>query len=148
MTAEDFMTIGVSDKRIRNKKRLLLYSSCLTSSAVDIISSFSEDYASFPVCLESTHMNMVGFKLIGAAIRTGLREVAALTVDGSPHCVQLHYVLEEVARILPGLRVRHMVISKGRVVEISSKTVRNSRYLAGLEEECGRHQKDERESHG
>ncbi len=147
---EDFMTVSVSDRRIRERKRLLLYSTCLTRSAanLDLVSSFSNDYVSFSVCLESTHMNMVGFKLLGTAIRTGLKEVAALTVDGSPHCIQLHYVLEEVARVLPDLNVRHMVVSKGHVIEINPRTVRNSRYLARLEEECSWYQEDERERHG
>lgn len=93
------------------------------------------DYAVLTACPEAEHINMVGFKLAGMLARLpSVEEVAAVTTDGSMHCIQLHYVLEELEKVMPGrFRRRHFVATRDGLVEVSPEAVRVSRFLARVE---------------
>jgi len=93
------------------------------------------DYAVLTACPEAEHINMIGFKLAGMLARLpSIEEVVVLTTDGSMHCVQLHYVVEELERIMPGrFRRRHMVATREGLVEVSAEAVKTSRFLARVE---------------
>jgi hypothetical protein len=43
---------------------------------------------------------MIGFKLAGIIARCNFEEVAVVTVDGSMHCTQLHWALEEIYKFM------------------------------------------------
>ena len=103
----------------------------------NIVQNFSEKNEGFAVlhiCLEETHVNQAGFK-IGSIIKyAGISDVAALTVDGSPHCIQLHYVIEDIKRhFAPEITTAHFVVEKGIVHEISAEAVKRSRHLSKIQ---------------
>ena len=50
----------------------------------------------YDVCLEKEHLNMVVTKIIGMVARGKIKKLVFATVDKSPHCVQLHYVVKEL----------------------------------------------------
>lgn len=54
----------------------------------------------YEVCLESTHINMVITKIIGMLSRVKMNKVIYASVDKSPHCIQLHYIDNEVRKAL------------------------------------------------
>ena len=54
----------------------------------------------FEVCLESTHINMVITKLSAMLCRAKIKRVVFATVDGSPHCTQLHYIENELQKAM------------------------------------------------
>lgn len=114
---------------IRKLKRILIYGTCLRDEYPEVLYEFSKDYVPLAVCLEEEHMNMVGFKL--ATIMNSCKpiEIVVLTVDGSPHCVQLHMMVEECLKLVPGINVKHYVIYKGETIEVSSKAIKTARYL-------------------
>ena len=86
------------------------------------------------VCLEETHVNQAGFKIGSIVKYSDISEVTALTVDGSPHCVQLHYVIDDVKRhFAPEIETKHYVVEKGNVHEISTAAVKRSRHLSKIQ---------------
>ncbi|MFW9958470.1 MAG: hypothetical protein ACFFCT_10390 [Candidatus Odinarchaeota archaeon] len=86
------------------------------------------------ICLEETHMNQAGFKIASIIKYAGISDVAVLTVDGSPHCVQLHYVIEDIKRhFAPEIITTHYVIEKGVVHEVSDEAVKRSRHLSKIQ---------------
>ena len=88
----------------------------------------------YEVCLEETHMNMVAHK-IASIIRIGkLKTLTFASVDGSPHCVQLHYIANELKKImkLDNLEIKNIVIVDNILVEISEETISKSKKLSEL----------------
>jgi hypothetical protein len=133
---QHLMRVNVGDKRLRDRGKLLLIGSCMDRYP-EIVKEFSErdgGQAVLHVCLEETHVNQAGFK-IGSIVRySGITEVTALTIDGSPHCVQLHYVIDDVKRhFTPEITTKHYVVEKGKIHEISSDAVKKSRHLSKIQ---------------
>ncbi|MEM1596584.1 MAG: 4Fe-4S ferredoxin [Desulfurococcaceae archaeon] len=119
---------------LRDKEKLVVVSRCLETENPRVIEEFrSNDYVVLTACPEEEHVNMLGFKLAGILARCKFKEVAVLTVDGSMHCTQLHWMLEEVFKITkPEATRKHFVEYKGNVVEIPLNIVKKSRFLSKL----------------
>ena len=120
--------VNASSKLIRTRKRLLIVGRCLITEHPEVIERF-KDYAIVTACPEAEHVNMLGFKLFGIVIRNQLDEIAVLTTDGSMHCIQLHYMVEEIARRID-FRRRHFVYENAEVIEIPPEVVKISRYMS------------------
>ncbi len=81
--------------------------------------------------MEESIFNVVALKIASILARIELDELGILTVDGSPHCLQLHHVAEEALKITrSNCRLRHFVVVKGKIKEIPSIAVKISRYLS------------------
>jgi len=89
----------------------------------------------YEVCLEETHINMVFSKLIGIISRNDIKKIVFATVDKSPHCVQLHYLESEIRKAINNddIEIIHYVAVDNKLVEISSKTISDSKNLSKLE---------------
>ena len=133
---QHLMRINVGDKRLRKKGKLLLVGSCMDRFP-EIVKELSEKdsgQAVLHVCLEETHVNQAGFKIGSIVKYSDISEVTALTVDGSPHCVQLHYVIDDVKKhFAPEIETKHYVVEKGNVHEISTAAVKRSRHLSKIQ---------------
>ncbi len=133
---QHLMRINVGDTRLRDKGKLLLVGSCMDRFP-EIVKEFSDrdgGQAVLHVCLEETHVNQAGFKIGSIVKYSGISEISALTVDGSPHCVQLHYVIDDVKRhFAPEIETKHFVVEKGKVHEISTNAVKRSRHLSKIQ---------------
>ncbi|MDK6028180.1 4Fe-4S ferredoxin [Ignisphaera sp. 4213-co] len=105
------------------------------SACLKIINnSFVEELAKGKVvlyaCPEREHPALYG--KIASIIRSSKpRSVTVVTVDGSPHCFQLHAAVNEAEYILgEKINKKHYVVVDGeKVVEISPDAVRVARYL-------------------
>ncbi len=122
----------MASRLIRGKRKLLIIGRCLEVEKPWAIEKFSdEEYAKLTVCLEETHVNMAGFKLAGILARVPVEEVAVLTTDGSMHCIQLHFMVEEIFRLMNlQARRRHFVVAGSEVVEVPAEAVKTARYLS------------------
>ena len=91
----------------------------------------------YDVCLEEHHLNMVVTKLIGMLSRVKIKRVVFATVDKSPHCVQLHYVENEIRKAmrLEDVIMVHYVAIDDKLCEISYDTVKKSKSLYRLQTE-------------
>ena len=91
----------------------------------------------YDVCLEQQHLNMVVTKLIGMLSRVKIKRVVFATVDKSPHCVQLHYVENEIRKAmrLEDVIMVHYVAIDDKLCEIAYDTVKKSKSLYRLQTE-------------
>lgn len=130
----DFLSYNVAGKKIRKNKKILLYGTCIYYEYPDILRSLTKDRVPLAVCLEKEHMNMVALKLASILARIPLKEIVVLTVDGSPHCVQLHMAVEEVIKIVKptNIIVKHLVIENNKIIEIDEKCIKYARYLSKI----------------
>ncbi|AGB05118.1 hypothetical protein AciM339_1256 [Aciduliprofundum sp. MAR08-339] len=124
----DLMSTNAKGKNVRGKK-LLLYGSCLDESP-EYLEKF-KDYTKLAFCPEREHINMAFYKLM--AMLSVAEELVVITTDGSPHCVQMHYIAEEVLRYsAKKFPLRHFVVNNGKIIEVSSEDVKISRYLSKI----------------
>ena len=83
------------------EEKMIIIGSCLEYMFPKIyneLNAISENI--YDVCLEDTHLNMVITKIAGMIARKKCKELTFVTVDKSPHCVQLHYVVKELENIM------------------------------------------------
>ena len=88
----------------------------------------------YDICLEQTHINMVITK-IGGMIRTGkIKNIIFASVDKSPHCVQLHYIRNELEKMmdLKDINIKNYVIVDNELIEISQDIISISKNLSKL----------------
>lgn len=128
------MDVNAKSTVFRGKDNIVIVSRCLEVEKPHIIEELrASGYVVLTACPEAEHVNMLGFKLAGILARCRFKEVAVLTVDGSMHCTQLHWMLEEVFKVMKlDASRKHLVEHKGGVVEIPLDVVKKSRFLTKL----------------
>jgi hypothetical protein len=131
------MRINVGDSRLREKGKLLIIGSCMQSRFPKIVEEFKEKdggNAVLQICMEEMHVNQAGFKLASIVRYADIKRLTVLTVDGSPHCVQLHFVVEDIKQhFTPEVETAHYVVEKGQLFEISPQSVKRARHLSKIE---------------
>ena len=90
----------------------------------------------YNLCLENTHINMAITK-IGGMIRTGkVLNIIFATVDESPHCIQMHYIQDELGEMmnLENINIKNYVVVNDELIEISPKLILLSKKLSEIKE--------------
>ncbi len=127
------ISYNVAGRELRQKRKLLIYGTCVRDEYPEIYLEYEKKRVPLAVCLEEEHFNMVALKLASIIARIDLEEIVILTVDGSPHCLQLHHIAEEVEKITcKNVNIRHLVIENKKVIEIDKKTIKTARYLSKI----------------
>ena len=88
----------------------------------------------YSLCLEEFHINMAITK-IGAMLRTNkVKKIMYVTVDKSPHCVQMHYIREELEKMmdLKTIEIKNYVAVNNELIEINPCTISLSKNLSEL----------------
>ena len=90
----------------------------------------------YEVCLEKEHLNMVVTKIIGMVAREKIKKLVFATVDKSPHCVQLHYVVKELENAinLDNIEIVNYVATDNKLIEIPIEVISISKNLSKLKE--------------
>lgn len=113
---------------------LLIHGACVNVEAPQIFRDFSKRRIPLHVCLEKEHMDMVGFKLATILQTSKPKDLTVLTVDGSPHCLQLHFAVEQAKNIAGSdVKVAHYTTEHGELSQISSEAVKTARHLSQIE---------------
>ena len=116
-------------------KTMIIVGSCLERmqpKAYKELEKISENI--YDVCLEETHINMVITKLIGMISRNDIDTIIFASVDKSPHCVQLHYIENEIRKAIElNIKMIHYVAVDNKLIEISNETIKRSKSLYELE---------------
>ncbi|RLF10916.1 MAG: 4Fe-4S ferredoxin [Thermoprotei archaeon] len=100
----------------------------------DLVEEAGAGHAKLHVCLQETHMDRVGFKVATMIFKSSPSSITVLTMNGSPHCIQLHFLVEQARQLTSYTGpVRHLVVEKGELIEVSSEAVRVARHLASVE---------------
>lgn len=130
----ELMSTNVGSRKIRKLKKILIIGSCVISEYPNIYQDLEKDHVTLHVCMESYHINMVSLKIASILARLPIKEIIILTIDGSPHCVQLHTAVEEAIKITSSsTNIKHIVIENGKLIEVSNKAVKYSRYLSKID---------------
>ena len=89
----------------------------------------------YDVCLEETHINMIITKIIGMICRASIDKIIFASVDKSPHCVQLHYIENEIRKAMDisNIKIIHYVAVNNNLIKISNETIKKSKALSELE---------------
>ena len=90
----------------------------------------------YDVCLEKEHMNMVVTKIIGMVARGKIKKLVFATVDKSPHCVQLHYIIKELENAIDisNIEIINYVAVNNELIEIPIEIISLSKNLSKLKE--------------
>ena len=88
----------------------------------------------YEVCLEEIHINMVITK-VGGMIRTGkIKKIIFASVDRSPHCIQLHYIQDELRKMmnLEKIEIQNYVATNNNLIKIEPEIISLSKNLQKL----------------
>jgi len=79
-------------------------------------------------------MDKVGFKLATILMASKPKEISVLTIDGSPHCVQLHLAVQQAKNMTKSkVRVTHYIVEHDELVKVSPEAVKTARHLSQIE---------------
>ena len=129
----ELLCTNVKHKRLHCGS-LLIHGACVNLEAPQIFREFSKRRVPLHVCLEKEHMDMVGFKLATILKTSKPKDLTVLTVDGSPHCLQLHFAVDQAKTIAGSdVKVAHYTIEHGELSQISTEAVKTARHLSQTE---------------
>lgn len=119
------------------QETMIIVGSCLESmqpKAYKKLEQISNNI--YDVCLEKEHLNMVVTKIIGMVARGKIKKLVFATVDKSPHCVQLHYVVKELENAidLSNIEIVNYVTVDNELVEIPIDIIGLSKNLSKLKD--------------
>lgn len=79
---------------------------------------------------------MVVTKIIGMVARKNIKKLIFATVDKSPHCVQLHYVVKELENAidLSNIEIVNYVSVDNKLIEIPLEVISISKNLSKLKQ--------------
>ncbi len=128
------LSTNSASRLLRENPRLLIYGNCVRIEHPDLFKEECAGRVCLSTCPESEHINVIALKIASILSRVELKELVVLSIDGSPHCVQLHHAVEEAIRVSRAPEVvKHVVIHRGRRSEVSSETIKLARYLYKIE---------------
>ena len=88
----------------------------------------------YDLCLEETHINMAITK-IGGMLRTNkIKRIIFASVDKSPHCIQLHYIQDELQKMmnLSNIEIENYVVVNNELIKIEREIISLSKNLSEL----------------
>ncbi len=119
------------------QETMIIVGSCLLQMVPEAYKELNKISSNiYEVCLEKEHLNMVVTKVIGMLARGKIKNLVFATVDKSPHCIQLHYVVKELENAinLDNIKITNYVAVDNKLVEIPIEVIGISKNLAKLKE--------------
>ncbi len=114
-------------------KRLVIVSACIADDFPEILKEISTKEAYIvKTCPEAEHINLIGYKIASFISYSNVKEVTTISVEGSPHCIQLHYIVEDIRKHFLEFSVKHYVFNKKELIEIEPSVIKLSRHLGKL----------------
>ena len=128
----ELLSVDMGSKRFADAK-IILYGKCVPNQFKQFLKKLSKGRFALSACLQEHHMDNLGFKLATLLTYQPVKEITVLSIDGSPHCAQLHALAEQAKRITGSdVAIKHYVIEEGRLVEFSSEVVKIARHLSHI----------------
>lgn len=90
----------------------------------------------YELCLEEIHINMAITK-IGGMLRTNkIKKIIFASVDKSPHCIGLHYIQDELRKMmnLEKVQIENYVVVNNELKQIEPEIISLSKNLDRLKE--------------
>ena len=119
------------------KETMIIVGSCLERMQPNAYKKLEQISTNiYDVCLEKEHLNMVVTKIIGMIARGKIKKMIFATVDKSPHCIQLHYVVKELENAVDicNIEIINYVATYNKLIEIPIEVISLSKNLSKLKE--------------
>ena len=114
---------------------IIIVGSCLKSMQLEGYEKLQKISTNiYELCLEETHINMAITK-IGGMLRTNkIKRIIFASVDKSPHCIQLHYIQDELRKMmdLSNVEIENYVVVYNELIKIDKETILLSKNLKEL----------------
>jgi hypothetical protein len=133
MEISNIIEVNLYNQRLKDK--FLLIGTCVKDLYPQILKNFQRLYKNiFEYCLENGHYNILFTKLVDIISTGNISRIGFLTVDESPHCIQMHFTSRYLKRISRfKLKFEHYVISKNnKIYKIEIKDINNAKKLSRL----------------
>lgn len=117
------------------QETMIIVGSCLKSMQPDSYAELEKMSSNiYDVCLEKEHLNMVVTKVIGMIARGKIKNLIFATVDKSPHCIQLHYIIKELENAIDisNINIKNYVSVDNKLIEIPLDIISLSKNLSKL----------------
>jgi len=112
------------------KSSILIIGECVQHVFPKIYKRFAKGRAVLTSCPEIENAGLIMGKTATMLACSNPKEIVVLTVDGSPYCFQLHAALNQALFVTKAeVPLRHLVIVKNDVHEVSAESVQVGRYL-------------------
>ena len=118
-------------------EKMIIVGSCLESMQPNAYKELEKISTNiYEVCLEKEHLNMVVAKTIGMVEKGVIKKLIFASVDKSPHCIQLHYIIKELENAidLSNIEIINYVAVKDKLIEIPLDVISISKNLSKLKE--------------
>ncbi|MBQ7917877.1 MAG: hypothetical protein IJ310_03585 [Clostridia bacterium] len=86
----------------------------------------------FELCLEQTHINMAITKILGMIRAKNISKIIFASVDKSPHCIQLHYLQDEITKLGFNIEFVNFVAVDNKLIKIEKDIISLSKNLSKL----------------
>ena len=118
------------------EKEIVIVGSCLKNMQPKAFDKLEKlGLPMFDLCLEQTHVNMAITKVLGMIRAKKITKIIFASVDRSPHCVQLHYIQDEIRKLgFENVVFENYVAVNDDLVLIPKETISLSKNLAKLNE--------------
>ena len=118
------------------KGKVLVCGSCLPSMQKDGFNKIKDNYDTIVyLCLEKDHINMAITKICGVLSTNNVESLTFASVNKSPHCTQMHYITNEIKRIMDNTKlpeIKNIVVQDNEIYEIDEKILSLSKDLINL----------------
>lgn len=118
------------------KGKVLICGTCLPNMQQVGFEKIKKDYDTIVfLCLEHNHINMVITKICGAISTNNIKSITFASVNKSPHCIQLHYIKNEIERIMDKKKIppiNNIIIQNNEIYEIDDNVLSLSKDLVKL----------------
>lgn len=116
---------------------VLIYGTCLKNMFKDKFNELSSEYdCVVSLCLERDHINMAITKITGILATGKVTKLTFASVNKSPHCTQLHYIKNEIYRVMnreKSPKINNIIIDDDGIHYIKEDTIKLSKNLVELE---------------
>lgn len=120
------------------KGKILICGTCLQFMQSKGYKKIIQDYDDILfLCLEKDHINMAITKVCGMLSTGKVSSITFASVNKSPHCTQLHYIKNEVKRVMDSAKLpemKNIIVQDNETYEISDECLSISKDLVRLQE--------------
>ena len=101
LTKEDkFMQDLMKSNIYDCSNEIIIIGSCLKTMQPDAYTQLKNmNLPIYDICLEQSHINMAITKILGMIRAKDITKIIFASVDKSPHCIQLHYIQDEITKL-------------------------------------------------
>lgn len=114
---------------------IIVVGSCLKNMQLDGYEKLQKISTNiYELCLEETHINMAITKIGGMLRANKIKRIIFASVDKSPHCIQLHYIQDELRKMmnLSNIEIENYVVVNNELIKISPEVISLSKNLKEL----------------